>query len=625
MANFMIRFFICNVFISGIIGILLIAKRIFKSNLSSRMQYNLWFLLLGLLAVPFIPFRLIGFPQIFSWLGSLRSSPASGTATAIGEAEGIHPTGNTDWMNNFALSVNSETPSIAGNLLLGIWIVGIFAMIILVIKSSLRLRTLKKSALPLQNPEVRRLYHLCLEEMGIHRNIPVYSTAFLKSPIIVGLLKPCIYLPIHLISDYTLSDKVCPLQSGVNYGMPYGCNESDMRYMLLHELQHYKHKDAVASYLMNLAGVVYWFNPLVWYALKEMRNDREVACDTSVLKMLEEDAYEDYGNTLINFAEKVSLTPFPFAAGLGGNMEQMKRRIINIASYEKPTFMKRLKGMAAFMLTAVLLLGLAPFISTYAADRSHYQWNASSENISYVDLSTYFGEYEGSFVLYDLENDTWSIHDMEHATLRVAPNSTYKIYDALFGLEEDIITPENSFISWNGESYPFEAWNADQTLQSAMNSSVNWYFESVDEQLGAANISNYIEEIGYGNENISGDFSTYWMESSLKISPIEQVELLTRLQNNSFSFAPENINAVKDSICLSSSDAGTFYGKTGTGRVDGQDVNGWFIGFVETADHTYFFATNIGADSDATGGNATEITMSILSDMNIWRSHTCGM
>ena len=598
MANFMIRFFLCNVFISGIIGILLLVKRIFKNSLSSRMQYNLWFLLLGLLAVPFIPFRFIGLPQIFSWLGSLRSSPSSGAGTNItGTAEAV-TTGNTNWMNNFTLSVNSETPSIAGYILLGIWIVGILAMIILVIKSSLRLRSLEKSALPLQNQEVRRLYHRCLEEMGIHRDIPVYSTAFLKSPIIVGLLKPCIYLPIHLISDY---------------------NESDMRYMLLHELQHYKHKDAVASYLMNLAGVVYWFNPLVWYALKEMRNDREVACDTSVLKMLEEDAYEDYGNTLINFAEKVSLAPFPFAAGLGGNMKQMKRRIINIASYEKPTFMKRIKGMTAFVLTAVLLLGFAPFISTYAADGSHYQWDSSSENVSYVDLSTYFGEYEGSFVLYDLENDAWSIHDMEHATLRVAPNSTYKIYDALFGLEEEIITPENSFIAWNGETYPFEAWNADQTLQSAMNSSVNWYFESVDEQLGAANISNYIEEIGYGNENISGDFSTYWMESSLKISPIEQVELLTRLQNNSLGFAPENINAVKDAICLSSSDAGTFYGKTGTGRVDGQDVNGWFIGYIETVDNTYFFATNIGADSDATGGNATEITMSILSDMNIWK------
>ena len=393
MADFMIRFLICNVFISGIIGILLITKRIFKKSLSSRMQYNLWFLLLVLLIVPFIPFRLIGFPQIFSWLGYLRSSPASGTGTAMGEVAETIPTGNADWMNDFTLSVNSKAASIAGYILLGIWIAGILAMIILIVKSFLRLRSLEKSALPIQNKKVRRLYHHCLIEMKIHSRIPVYSTAFLKSPIITGLLKPCIYLPIHLISDY---------------------NESDMRYMLLHELQHYKHHDAIGSFLMNLAGVVYWFNPLVWYALKEMRDDREVACDTSVLKMLEEEDYADYGNTLINFAEKVSLTPFPFTAGLGGNMKQMKRRIINIASYENPTFMKRLKGMTAFMLTAVLLLGLTPFISTYAADGSHYQWNASAENISYADLSTYFGKYEGSFVLYDLENDTWSIHDMEH-------------------------------------------------------------------------------------------------------------------------------------------------------------------------------------------------------------------
>ena len=598
MANFMIRFLLCNVLISGIVGILLIAKWVFRNNLSSRMQYNLWLLLLGLLAVPFIPFRLISFPQIFSWLSSVRNSSAYHDDVGANNVMDTGLSGTTNWMNDFALSVNKDTPSVTGYILLSIWIVGMLVMMILVIKSSLRLRTIKRSALPLQNPKVRRLYNRCLNEMKIIRNIPVYSTAFLKSPIIVGFLKPCIYLPIHLISDY---------------------HESDMRYMLLHELQHYRHKDAIANYLMNFAGVLYWFNPFVWFALREMRNDREVACDTSVLKMLEEDDYEDYGNTLINFIEKVSFSPFPFAANLSGNMKQIKRRIINIASYEKPTFYKKLKGMTAFILTTVLIMGLTPFISTYAADESHYQWKSSSENISYVDFSKYFGKYEGSFVLYDLGNDAWSIHDIEHATLRVAPDSTYKIYDALFGLEEGVITPEDSFIAWNGESYPFEAWNADQTLQSAMTSSVNWYFQSVDEQLGTTSVYDYIKEIGYGNKNMSGDFSTYWMESSLKISPIEQVELLTQLQNNNFGFAPENINAVKDSICLSSSDAGTFYGKTGTGRVDGQDVNGWFIGYIETADNTYFFATNIGADSDATGGNATEITMSILSDMNIWK------
>lgn len=599
MAEFMIRFFIGNILISGIIGILLITKRLLRNNLTSRMQYSLWFPLLGLLSVPFIPFRLIGFPQFFSWISKLRnvSNPSMGSA-----AEGainLDVSGTTNPMNDFTLSVSREAPSIIGLILCGIWLVGILAMIILVIRSRQRLNTLKKSALPLQNREVRRLYNDCLDELHITSDIPIYSTAFLKSPVIVGFFRPGIYIPIHLISDY---------------------QAKDMRYMILHELQHYKHKDALVNYVMNLAGVLYWFNPVVWYALKEMRNDKEVACDTSVLKILEPDCYEDYGNTLINFAEKISLTPFPFTVGLSGSKKQIERRISNIASYEKPTLYKRLRGATAFLLTAVILLGLAPFISTYAADGSRYQWKTSSSgNITYTDLSSYFGEYEGTFVLYDLRNDVWNIYDMEQAALRVAPNSTYKIYDALFGLEESIITPDASLIEWNHEIYPFETWNADQTLQSAMSNTVNWYFQTIDRQLGVSSLNSYIQKIEYGNEMIGGDLSSYWLESSLKISPIEQVELLTKFYNNSFGFDPENINAVKDSIRLYSSETGTFYGKTGTGRINDQDINGWFIGYIETAGNTYFFATNIKAEANATGNNAAEITKSILSELNIWK------
>lgn len=87
-------------------------------------------------------------------------------------------------------------------------------------------------------------------------------------------------------------------------------------------------------------------------------------------------------------------------------MKQIKRRIINIASYEKPTFWKNIKGIAAFMLTAALLSAFTPILSTFAADESRYQWKSSSEQISYMDLSAYFDKYEGSFVLYDSENDT---------------------------------------------------------------------------------------------------------------------------------------------------------------------------------------------------------------------------
>lgn len=597
MANFGIRFFLCNIFICIIIVFLIIVKRAFKNYLTSRMQFNLWLLLLGILAVPFVPFRPASFTQIFTLLDVWKNAVSSNKGTITEGVLNPNTSGAVNQMNDFALSVSRETPSIIGLILCGIWLVGILAMTLLVIKSVSRLNAIKKSALPLQNKDVRILYHNCLKEMKIKRNIPVYSTAFLKSPVIVGLFNPRIYLPIHLISDF---------------------NAADIRYMLLHELQHYRHKDALASYLMNFFGILYWCNPCVWYALKEMRNEREVACDTSVLKLLDESDYEDYGNTLINFAEKVSLTPFPFAAGISGSMKQMQQRIANISSYKKPSVFRKIKGFTAFVTIGVILFGLAPMLSTYAAEQRRYQWNIPFDKVSTIDLSVWFSGYEGSFVLYDLNGDTWNVYDMEQATLRTAPNSTYKIYDALFGLEEGVIAPDDSFMAWDGTNHPFEAWNRNQDLFSAMQSSVNWYFEEIDKQIGSSAIQNYIRKIGYGNEIVNADLSAYWMQGALKISPIEQVELLTALYNNQFDFAPENINAIKNSICLFSSESKNFYGKTGTGRVDGQDVNGWFVGLLETAGNTYFFATNIQAAENATGSKASEISLSILSHMGIW-------
>lgn len=598
MLLFGIHFFICNVFIAIMIGFIVAAKQIFRKQLSSRMQYNLWFIMLTLLIVPFLPVRLAGFIQFFSWFKNLNASSAHNTETSRLGTSSLTHTGSTDWLNDFSVSVIRKTPSAIELLLLSIWLTGIFLMIILIVKSRIRLRHLTQSALPLQNQEVRRLYSKCLLEMKIKKIIPIYSTAFLKSPIIFGLFTPRIYLPIRVISD---------------------CNATDMRYMLLHELQHYKHRDALANYLINLAGIVYWFNPFVWYALKEMRNDREVACDTSVLQILHEDDYENYGNTLINFAEKVSLSPFPFASGIGASMKQMKRRIANIASYEPSSFGKNMWGITVFLMIALLLFGLAPVLSIYGAEENHYRWETKNETITSTDLSSYFKGYDGSFILYDLENSSWKIYNKDYATLQISPNSTYKIYDALFGLETGIITPEKSHMRWNKDIYSFDAWNADQDLNSAMRNSVNWYFQSLDAQIGSEAVNDYIKKINYGNLDMSGDFSCYWLESSLKISPVEQVELLKRLYNNDFGFSPKNIQAVKNSICLSSTLQGSIYGKTGTGKVNGHDINGWFIGYIEVSDHTYFFATNIQADTDATGSSASEITLSILSDSGIWK------
>ncbi len=600
MAEFMIQFFICNIFISIIIGILLLAKRLLKNSLTSRMQYNLWYLLLSLLAVPFIPVQPIRFLQIFAWFGNFKNASSSPIGDMINATAPTNQSVTANWMNDFSISVSRRTPSTIGLILFILWCIGTFIMILLITKSMLRFHNMKNSALPLQNPAVRTLYYECLDEMHIKKPIPIYSTAFLKSPIIAGLLKPCIYMPIHLISDY---------------------NANDIKYMLMHELGHYKHKDALANYLMNIIGVLYWFHPLVWYSLKEMKNDREVACDTSVLKLLDEGDYEDYGNTLINFAEKVSLTPFPFSTGISGNMKQMQKRILNIANYHPASFRKTLHSAALYIIIAFLLLGTAPFLSTQASENNRYYFNEANHTVTYIDLNDVFEGYNGSFVLYDAAEDSWQIYNKEYATARISPASTFKIYSALFSLESGIISPEQSLIPWNGQNYMYDLWNADQTLESAMQNSVTWYFQALDQQSSLPSIKEYVKEIGYGNQLVEGDISSYWINSALKISPVEQVEMLTKLYYNQFGFTPENIKAVKDSIRLYSMDEGILSGKTGTEEIDGLNTSGWFIGYVERDNHTYFFATNIQSDKLASGPLATELTFSILSDLNLWNTY----
>ncbi len=283
-------------------------------------------------------------------------------------------------------------------------------MLVFLFRSSLRFHRIKKSALPLQNPLIRSLYHDCLAQLRITKEIPVYTTAFLASPVIAGVLKPCIFLPLHLISD---------------------CRTGDIRYMLLHELQHYRHRNALIHCIGNLAGALYWFNPFVWYALREMKTDREMACDTSVLEMLEENAYRDYGNTLINFAEKISRLSFPSVMGISGSMAQMRKRIINIASYRPASPRQKLYGFVSYALTAALFAGFIPALSIQAVDHDRYHFREQGKTIRDLDLRSSFAGNEGGFVLYDTAADTWMIYHKEAALTRITPVSTYKIYSAM--------------------------------------------------------------------------------------------------------------------------------------------------------------------------------------------------
>ena len=592
------KFFICNLYLVLAGAFFLLLKRLLKNRITERAQYNLWFFFLALLIIPFLPFELPGILH-FVIPGSTQTAldPAVAGAQAAGQASVAALGTSGSWINDFSVSARNAEPPIAGLFFCILWLCGTAVMLFLLIRSRIHFHVLERSALPLENEGALDVFSDCCRELHIRRSIPVYTTPYLKSPVTSGSIRPRIYIPLHLLSDF---------------------DSGSFRYIMLHELQHYRHLDAVAGQLINLAATFYWFNPMVHHVLRQMRNDRELACDSSVLSSLAETEYTAYGHTLINFAEKISKDPFPAAAGIGGNIKQIRSRILHIASHRPVSKAARLREAAAYLMSLILLFGLAPSLAAYAGNEDHSSFDERGKEIAYLDLSGTFDDYDGSFVLYDAGADQWQIYNRDMADLRVSPDSTYKIYDALLALESGIITPEDTLMEWDGATREIDAWNADQDLGSAMQNSVNWYFQTIDRSLGEDAVSSYYDAIDYGNEDTSGGIDSYWMESTLQISPLEQVELLQKLYRNEFHFQQENIDAVIDSMRLSSGEYGTLYGKTGTGKIEGKEGNGWFVGFIESPTNTYFFAVNIQGADRADGASASNIALAVLEDAGIW-------
>ncbi|MBP2637376.1 MAG: Beta-lactamase [Firmicutes bacterium] len=235
------------------------------------------------------------------------------------------------------------------------------------------------------------------------------------------------------------------------------------------------------------------------------------------------------------------------------------------------------------------------------------------------DLAKYFEGFTGTFVMYDQTNDTYIIYNEPQSQKQLSPCSTFKIYNSLIGLETGVLDHEDVYtlLKWNGTNYPFPYWNHDHTLASATKESVVWYFQELASRIGQERMQGYLNKINYGNHDISGGLTTFWLRSSLQISAMEQVNLLNKLYSNELPFSPETQAAVTKNITLSDTNGVKLMGKTGSGFQDGKWILGWFVGCIDNQGHRYIFATNIEAEDGAIGGKAREISKQIAKDLGI--------
>ncbi len=585
--------FITSFIVSSIsIGGILLIRKLCANQLSAKWQYNLWFLLFIALTLPLIPQQLIPFEKYAHFFNVNPIDKADNAASNFMEESELS---GTNWMEDFTISVNHLKVDFLETSLTYVWLAGMIILTMLFLHAWFKLKKIKTTAAMLKNKEVLQLFDSLEQDFHIAKPVILCESSLITSPMTFGLFKTYIVLPPHLERWMSIND---------------------IKYILMHELHHYKYKDIATNYLMIIFQIIYWFNPLVWIAFGKMKDDREVACDTAVLQLLDKDFHTDYGNAMINFADlNLRAKRFDLTTPFNGSKKQMKKRMESIAFYTKKAKGLKSKSIVIFILASVFVGCQIPFISAMTADNDRYDFN--DDHTTYENLSDYFAGYDGSFVLYDMKTNQYNIYNKKQSTYRVSPNSTYKIYSALIGLETGIITSNNSSINWDGTTYAYEAWNKNQDLPAAMRNSVNWYFQKLDQSISQNTIYSYLQEMNYGNYDLSGG-ENYWLESSLKISPVEQVQLLSAFYTNQFEFEEENIQAVKASLLLEKNGDAKLFGKTGTGKVNGKNINGWFIGYVETNNNTYLFATNIKKEDNSYGSEAAEITLSILKDKSIY-------
>lgn len=594
MQNLGIRFLTCNLILIVLTGILICAKKLLKKQLSPGLQYYLCIPFFILLSVPFLPLSFFGFSisgfriSLFQWLSDFISSLKPSAPQNISGLSSAAISDSEAGIRDFAVSVSSVNPSQWNFILLLIWIAGAAVTLLLFFHLTWKFHKIKCTASLLEKPEIQRIFENCCTELHIRRQIPVFVSQEIHSPVTTGFLKPRIFIPADL--DSILQDH-------------------ELRYMFLHELQHCRCLDGLVNDLCILFRILYWFNPAVCLTLKKLPMERELACDASVLAHLSAEDHPLYGAALLNLAEKLS--SYPSASGMVSKGSQLRRRILGITSFRHRNRKQKWKSVISYLLISVLIAGMIPVLSAYAGSEETVSLHGkTTENL---EISTDFHGFDGSFVLYDSQTGLWKIYRPELAVQRFSPASTFKIYSALHGLEKGIISPESSSMKWDGTPCAFPRWEQDQTLDSAMKDSVNWYFQNIDQLLGRTEISSFLKKINYGNKQISKDLKLYWADDSLKISAVEQVELLQNFYTNTFDCSEQNIQAVKDALRVGEFSGRTLYGKTGTIRRNGRDISGWFVGFVETDDNVLYFAANIQGVDHADGSQAAAITRSVLS------------
>ena len=564
--------------------LLLFFRYILKRYFNYMLNYKVWYLTLLAGLIPFIPIKF----SFFKFNNLNNQEP-----TVESNSHNLNPNINTTKpVHEFTTDIHKFNWDSIDNICTVIWIVLVIILSFKFLNSLLYLKYLKKQSLYLNEKEKDKINKILFNHQ-YKRNIVIRKAESIHSPITFWYGKYIILIP----SLYFKS-----------------INDKKLKYIILHEYAHAKNRDTLHLIIFHIFSIAMSYNPLIQIVKRKMIHDNEVEADRFVLNNINKNEFKSYAEAIMDSVLKTSFfNKNILSHSFNGKKSLLKRRLINI---KEGNLKKQSKLILIFIciFTFFIMIIQSQFLMGQSLTDYNYKKPLQSDYQN-LDESKNFGSNSGSFVMYSMKKDKYYIYNEKESRKRYSPDSTYKIYLALFGLDRHIISDKNSRMSWNHNHYPFDSWNKDQDLNTAIQNSVNWYFERISNQLSKNYTSDQLKQLNYGNKNL-GSYKAYWLEDSLKISNLEQVIVLKNMMEQNNHFSKNEKKQLSSSLLIRKNENYELYGKTGTGIVNGKYNNGWFVGYVITNHDKYYFSTHL-SDEKASGENAKFINEKILKEMGV--------
>lgn len=564
--------------------LLLFFRYILKRYFNYMLNYKVWYLTLLAGLIPFIPIKF----SFFKFNNLNNQEP-----TVESNSHNLNPNINTTKpVHEFTTDIYKFNWDSIDSICTVIWIVLVIILSFKFLNSLLYLKYLKKQSLYLNEKEKDKINKILFNHQ-YKRNIVIRKAESIHSPITFWYGKYIILIP----SLYFKS-----------------INDKKLKYIILHEYAHAKNRDTLHLIIFHIFSIAMSYNPLIQIVKRKMIHDNEVEADRFVLNNINKNEFKSYAEAIMDSVLKTSFfNKNILSHSFNGKKSLLKRRLINI---KEGNLKKQSKLILIFIciFTFFIMIIQSQFLMGQSLTDYNYKKPLQSD-YQILDESKNFGSNSGSFVMYSMKKDKYYIYNEKESRKRYSPDSTYKIYLALFGLDRHIISDKNSRMSWNHNHYPFDSWNKDQDLNTAIQNSVNWYFERISNQLSKNYTSDQLKQLNYGNKNL-GSYKAYWLEDSLKISNLEQVIVLKNMMEQNNHFSKNEKKQLSSSLLIRKNENYELYGKTGTGIVNGKYNNGWFVGYVITNHDKYYFSTHL-SDEKASGENAKFINEKILKEMGV--------